>query len=380
MANLAGLTTAPLAKPKPKPAKNFAPKKPPAAPEKPEAKSTTYSPSEPTKNTDIKVSDWEFAGIGSVGASVGLAGGGWVFSFRSKSANCWGDFVMLGVGVGTPGVSVEVSLPSFSEADLSWSKITCKRAFSLSELAWLEGEILSGGVSVLGLGYSRLYASAGLFHRALFSMAVNDGYSVIGEKVKDVKGLKVKGVNAGAVAATGTWVPCGSVVKKFLEALGTTVIVAGMTLVNTLGGGLFAAGEALLEGRGLAVAFKFANGYASMLADLTDASPDLSDQTFGTLKNLDWAARLQEYGGMYIENGSEASHVLSAVEQAGAAALLQTVFNYGNTYGGDAWLKARKKHRARYGEDEAMRYSAYLDILYAQIKRGDKTIGIRIDI
>ena len=357
--------------------------------EVPPPKRRGYLPADPVINNTVQASDWEFAGILSTSASMGLMAGGWVFSFRSKSANAWGDFAMVGGGVGTPGTSVEVSLPDFKQEDLSWSSIKCLKAFSLAELSWSSGSILTGGVSIFGAGYSQVYATAGMPSNRYFQNALNDGYGVVGEKLSaaealakglDPKGLKAKGFNAGAGGALGVWIPCGSVVKKFLEAVGMTVILAGTTLINTLGGGLFAAGEALLSGRGEAVAYKFCNGYADMLANLTSPEPDLPDATFSTLKYLDWAARVQEYGGIYIEHGSEANNVLSAVEQAGQAAVLQDVLNFGQKNGADAWYDAKKNHRSRYGADDYMRYQAYRDLLYGQVKKGDKILGLRIDI
>lgn len=114
-------------------------------------------------SNNIKAKDWEFASILSLGASCGFAAGGWVFSFRSKSINYWEDFILLGVGVGTPGTTVEVSLPQMDFSDLSWSRIKCKPkdGFSASELHLSPGSIGSAGVSTFGVGYSRLYAEAG---------------------------------------------------------------------------------------------------------------------------------------------------------------------------------------------------------------------------
>lgn len=108
---------------------------------------------------NTRVSDWQFAGILSLGASIGLAAGGWVFSFKSLSAACREDFVMLGVGGGTPGTTVEISLPSFFEGDLEWSTIKSDVPFSAEDLNGAPGIIGNLGVSI-GLGYSRMYATA----------------------------------------------------------------------------------------------------------------------------------------------------------------------------------------------------------------------------
>ncbi len=108
---------------------------------------------------DTRASDWQFAGILSLGASIGLAAGGWVFTFKSMTAACREDFVMLGAGFGTAGTTLEISLPSFLEGDLSWSPIKSDVPFSAEDLHGAPGVIGTIGASA-GLGYSRLYATA----------------------------------------------------------------------------------------------------------------------------------------------------------------------------------------------------------------------------
>ncbi len=330
---------------------------------------------------DTKASDWEFAGILSTTASAVVAAGGWLFTFRSKAANHWEDFVMVGAGAGTPGVSVEVSLPSFTEIDLSWSKITCTRPFSANELHLSSGAIGSAGASIFGLGYSRLYASAGIIpdfsakgrNATLFINQSNDGLGVLGEKGSKpgAKGLKAP-TSAGAIGVVGVWISAGEIVKGILDA----AKAVGTVAVYALSAGLFQAGEALLTGRGQAVSYKFSNGYAAMLANLTSTDPDLSG--YGTLKNLDWKGYLYRYGTLYVEGGTKANDALSAVEQLGQAAILQEVLKYGNMKGGDAWIDAKHLHRRKYGLDDETRRLRYLDILYQQVKDG-RTLGVRID-
>jgi hypothetical protein len=108
---------------------------------------------------DTKASDWQFAGILSLGASIGVAAGGWIFTFKSLQAAYQEDFIMLGAGIGTPGTTVEVSLPSFLEGDLSWSPIKSHQPFSAEDLDGSKGTIGTYGASA-GIGYSRLYASS----------------------------------------------------------------------------------------------------------------------------------------------------------------------------------------------------------------------------
>src|SRR4051794_15651614 len=96
-----------------------------------------------------KAFDWQFAGVMSLGASVGLGGGGWLFSFKSKAADWWEDYVLLAAGMVVPGLNVEVSLPDMAEDDLCWSPAESFYGFSAADLGNATGEILTGGVSAL---------------------------------------------------------------------------------------------------------------------------------------------------------------------------------------------------------------------------------------
>ncbi len=337
---------------------------------------------------DDTAKDWEFAGILSAGASCGFAAGGWIFSFRSTSLNYREDFILLGVGVGTPGVSVEVSLPSFMEVELSWSKVTSKRkqGFSAADLHLSPGSIGVAGVAVLGVGYSRLYAEAGYWvtpetrsgrvDGGLFSNTLNDGLGVAGESgVKDAqglvqKGLQVKKLTVGAMAVLGVWFGIGDVVSKSAAA-------AGKLLITTLSAGLFQAGEALLTGRGMAVWREFAEGYAQMLAECTALKPNITQTDFQYYKSMNWQAKLATYGQKYVDEGSRANYVLSECYEAGMAAILQETVAFVNRRGENAWYDVMRQHRQLYGKELEFRRNAYLDQMYRQVDRGEP-VGFRL--
>ncbi len=413
---------------------------------------------------DTKADDWRFAGVLSLGASIGLAGGGWVFSFKSNKACHQEDFVLLAAGFGTPGISVDVSLPDFNTNDLGWTPIRCARPFSASDLHGAVGDVLSVGAAI-GVGYSRIIIAAKLPNKwipgensyagklpnksvsnssplaalsnsnnssgmlsngfnnsllkstgagtkgptstlmvkpafptgrmtpvpnkstaggntaghwekgVLFRNQTNDGYCGVGEIKNSAQSigdglLEAAGkpgkkfrpaATLGAAAVAGFWFGIGNVVLS--EVVKATTYVA----VSVLSGGLVQAGEALLSGRGLAVLYKFASGYATRLADLTSNSPDLSNSTFNTLKYLDWKTVLKEQGDHYINNRSRLSTELNAVEQAGEAAILQSVLRFGETRGEDAWYDVKSKHRTQLGESKTARYDYYWRTLKRQI-------------
>lgn len=337
---------------------------------------------------DIKAKDWEFASILSAGASCGFAAGGWIFSFRSKSINYWEDFILLGVGVGTPGANLEVSLPQYDFSDLSWSKITPKpkEGFSASQLHLSPGSIGVAGASSFGVGYSRLYAEAGYWQTpatrtgrvsaGLFGNTLNDGLGVAGEAgLKDAagnvkKGLNVKPFSVGATAVLGVWFGIGGVVRNSLAAI-TEVSI------NVLSAGLVQAGEALLKGRGKAAMYKFANGYAEMLAEGTADKPRISQSDFSWYKSMDWKFKIKTFAQNYIDNGSDASYALDECEDAGRAYAVQSMVDYVSNRGESAWYKLMKEHRILYGATTEWRKSAYQTLMYKQVDAG-QTVGVRL--
>ncbi|MBL8814944.1 MAG: hypothetical protein JNL58_02855 [Planctomyces sp.] len=337
---------------------------------------------------DTKARDWEFASILSLGASCGFAAGGWVFSFRCKSINYWEDFILLGVGVGTPGTTVEVSLPQLDFSDLSWSTIKCKPkdGFSASQLHLSPGSIGSVGASALGVGYSRLYAEAGYWkspqtrservQEGLFGNTLNDGLGVSGETgLKDAAGQVKKGLNAklltaGGVAVLGVWFGIGSVVRDALAAVSVITI-------NVLSMGLVQAGEALLKGRGKSAMYRFAEGFAFSLAEGTADKPNISQSDFQRYKSLDWRYKLKTFAQLYIDNGNDASFALGECETAGKAYGIQCMVDYVSSRGENAWYSLMKEHRTMYGATPEWRKSRYQDLMYDQVDAG-KTVGIRL--
>jgi hypothetical protein len=317
---------------------------------------------------DTKASDWQFAGILSLGASIGIAGGGWIFTFRSRQAAYQEDFIMLGAGIGTPGTTVEVSLPSFMEGDLSWSPISSRQPFSAEDLSGSKGTIGTYGASA-GIGYSRLYASSeewtkriqkplfgstpkppgSLFPEEVRSSFVNKPQITTGaikiapmisqvpakpeapnthiyfrDQLNDGYGVlaDVELERAARMAGDGLLETAGKMGKKFKPAvsigamgvvgawfgIGSVVMhsmaAAGYVAVSVLSAGLVQAGEALLTGRGMNVMRAFATGYAKQLANMTAESPDMPNDLYNKLKYLDWKADLATYGQKHVDGGS----------------------------------------------------------------------------
>lgn len=313
-----------------------------------------------------KATDWEYAGVLSLSASIGLGGGGWLFSFRSKQAQCWEDFVLLGMGIAVPGLSIEVSVPDMATDDLSWSKIQCLRPFSAADLHDSFGDFRTVGASALLVGYSKLYLTAKSKHGPAFFMdQVNDGFSV---------GVELKPV-ANISGAGGTLYSIGTVLRDYIVPV-INVSFASVGFAT----GLVQAGDALLTGRGQAVSYSFCNGYARRLADVTSEGKwEIGEDRFQQLQAFHWASVVRTLGKLYRDGGSKANpSLLDNVEIAGEAAILQDVQKLYDTKGEDYCKEIFKRQRTLYGANKDFRRKKYLDVLYKQVQ-ASSNIGIRLD-
>lgn len=323
---------------------------------------------------DTKASDWKYAGIASVSASAVIGRGYWLFSFKSDSAGVWEDVYLVAntVNVALPGFSVDLGLPDFNAEDLSWSSIKSERAFSISEMIGCEGRFKNVGASAAFVGYSELYLSAKKAVYAagaaggkpsfvrdewLFRDQLNNGYSV---------GIDASMAVSGQVAV-GTFKSLGTWVRDYVGPV-TVGVIKGLGLMS----GLFAAGEALRRGRGLAISHAFARGYATGLAEVTDKGGySFSEEEFNRLVNMPWWNTFDGIIEGYKTYGHKFNiNALSDAETCGIAAILQVCDSYYKVSGEQYILDMSARHRAQYGEEKNHRRLGYLDRLMRQIEKG----------
>ncbi len=311
--------------------------------------------------------DWEYAGIISAGASIGLAGGGWVFSFRSKTADVWEDWVMLAAGVAVPGLSVEVSLPDFASDDLSWSKIKSAKGFAAIDLDGARATFTTEGVSAAFAGYSSLFLSASnTWGAPLFTSQENSGYSV-GVEIKPV-------LSAGAMA--GIMYGIGSTVRKVVVP-----VVNWSCWSLGAGSGLLMAGDALITGRGQSVLFAFAEGYAWMLAELTEGKLNMSVSDAEWYLGLKWEAAVIAAGNTVKQYGSKSpSGTFDDARDAGKACILQTADFLIKSRGRDYWDELCASERGWLGKHKDTRRDSYENSLRNQIKKGATASQIGISL
>lgn len=146
-----------------------------------------------------EANDWQACGIAQAGFVAGVGAGCYVFQFRSKNADCIGDFLFIAGGGGLGGSLGGGSGPSPADVIRNrssnlWTALTCKRPFSAENLNLSYAEMLVVGASV-AYGYSYMEITAGLL-TPLF-------------KEQDVSGW---GTGVGAVGAVlfGAWKMIGN--------------------------------------------------------------------------------------------------------------------------------------------------------------------------
>ncbi len=123
-----------------------------------------------------QASDWKVSGIGELSGGLGLTAGTWLFGFTSEAASYTAIFSFTGLGIGggfgLKGVLKGVKkatkllklLRSIDNLPLSVgfpgaNPIECATAFSMAELNFKPGLLVSGGISLL-VGYQLMYISA----------------------------------------------------------------------------------------------------------------------------------------------------------------------------------------------------------------------------
>lgn len=141
---------------------------------------------------NTQATDWEFAGMGEMGAAVGVGGGGYIFMFRSETAGVRARVCFLGGGLGL-GESVGYSgSPPSSSGGVPYSSIHCDNAFSLADLNNSGGRIMNIGLSAL-VGYSAMSISA-------FNVSTGVLFDRAGGH-----GMSIGSISVGATALVGMW-------------------------------------------------------------------------------------------------------------------------------------------------------------------------------
>jgi hypothetical protein len=142
--------------------------------------------------TDTQASDWEFAGITQVSLGAGLGGGGYLFMFRSRTAEFHGEVFFCGAGLGVGGgVGQGMAAPDLS-GRIPYSAIQCGNAFSMADLDNSIGRLVSAGAAIFA-GYGGVSVSA-----------MNIGTGVLFDNAGGF-GVSAGGLNVGANAFVGVW-------------------------------------------------------------------------------------------------------------------------------------------------------------------------------
>lgn len=151
-------------------------------------------------NYETRASDWKVSGLGELSGALGLAGGVWLFGFRSNTAQCKALLLFSGMGGGL-GIELKLkgainglkevlqglSAPLFAEGE--GNPIKCDRAFSAAELNGKFGLISSVGVAA-GARYGVAAISAFSIRKNYFKLQPVHGWNA--------------GVGASAIQAYGT--------------------------------------------------------------------------------------------------------------------------------------------------------------------------------
>lgn len=151
---------------------------------------------------DTKATDWEVAGLGGVAGGVGLAGGGFLFKFRSKSAGVEDLFLfgafgfgagidfgkilkllkstknlskakLLELGPKSEKILEYLSYASYSPEEFTAIKVT--EPFSFNNLNHTPGKIIMATITP-GVGYTWIYISGGFAEKPYFTNEPCNGW------------------------------------------------------------------------------------------------------------------------------------------------------------------------------------------------------------
>ncbi len=130
---------------------------------------------------------------------------------------------------------------------------------------------------------------------------------------------------------------------------------------------------------------QFVDGYAHMLAALTELNGHHDERILTEVVNLDllsmpWKETMKEYMEAYVRGNLKVLLPGSKVYQAGEAAIAQDVFYYLGANGNDKWLSVAASLRKRLGETSGKdRFHAIRNILKSQIASGASITGIPLE-
>jgi hypothetical protein len=146
--------------------------------------------------------------------------------------------------------------------------------------------------------------------------------------------------------------------------------------------GLYECGKAMRDGNTMAVRFRFCNGYARVLAEMTSNRTALTEgEVKGLLsKGKNWQADLAKCSQEYISasNGPASIRLLDRAETIGQVAIAVDIdrFIKDPSNSPTAWTDVRRRHQMLYGADTETRRRRYIEILYRQVQTNAARLGI----
>lgn len=196
-------------------------------------------------------------------------------------------------------------------------------------------------------------------------LAARNARTLVQPGVSAVRAVYFAG-EAGMVSTTGV--------------VAVATIAAGLSLA-WVGFGLYSMGENLRGGRMVAVGRYFSDGYARLLAQMTEQPPAASESEVKKLLAMTkWNADFTRLSQEYANGGSDAVclRIKSQVENLGAAAIVQDIDKLIKTPGSPPWSQVSIKHRTKYGGDVERRRRSYIEILDHQVVTKAPVLGVQL--
>jgi outer membrane protein OmpA-like peptidoglycan-associated protein len=184
-------------------------------------------------------------------------------------------------------------------------------------------------------------------------------------------------VRGGAALEGLVFTELGTVTTLGAVAIGVGV---GALAITMLGYFLYKIGGANIEGRVLRGASQFSWGYAHMLMQLThEAGVNATTrEKVDKYLSVDWQPLFTAKAKRWVDDEDEAA--LNSLYYLGEAAVAQDYNRYVRVYGDEQWKKLAASHRAKYGENYQDRENAYNELVRGQLKDGDGTFGVPMDV
>jgi len=174
----------------------------------------------------------------------------------------------------------------------------------------------------------------------------------------------------------------------FAGELGTVsttgaVLVAGAAAAAALGWvafGLYSCGQALREGRMVEVRRHFGNGYARLLAQMTEQPPAADKSEIVQLLAITgWKSEFARLAQHYT-SGADAGYfrMIDRLKTLGAAAITQDIDTLIKKRGPSVWSQVSERQRSKYGRDVEQRRRSYIQLLDQQMDTKSATLGIQL--